>query len=1279
MTAIATTTTNTSTTMTTNTTNITDTVTTMTTTMTATTLALATTTMTTDLNTMTNNNNNNNNNNSHNNNNNQNNFINNEEDASKNPIQTQTETHTETEAESKTETHSDAKKKNLKTALTAPNNGKNKEKEIFLLKNSSSIIDNTDTTNTNNTHTNTTTTILENTNTITNTNTNINTNTNTSINNLNLNNLDTETQRNLNLVCKPPGLLDNNCTLSNCSLSSLAQPNNCLDSHALMPKPENITTTTSASSLENSCLRQRLVELYLDTESYKLIQKLTINNPFYRFHKQSNSLREKTAKSTSTFMHLRKMRKFKSDTDLIQQPRAELEATAFTTSNCNNINNKNNIIVLAQTNKISRNCLKSRNQKIDLKFSRQQFKHLQASAAAKNNSEAHGLNDLMAMKPNDFNNSTVITNPFSIFHDDESQLTLTVDKRLRCASSASRRMLRKPTVTTAATAAVGTTSSTSSGGSVTLLQQPRPFASQQQLNNYHYLYGVPIKKFERQDFPPNLQQTDASNDQISNNRAKSKSKITTSTSSSSVFKQIALRKGSKTSSASSSNINVPLTGPHLKRLKITYPNHTQPCVNGSKTTHNNYFSRLQAKTKQGLQKLKDKCKQFNTLGTPRNHLTRHHTTSSFKSMAKVESFRFINDKDNIRNYETRCMAAYHQDHKQKPGTLYKSYKSELDLSKNLHYLEAYLNQNFEQSNNQAQSVGRAQGQKIRRAFHQVHKRCGSNHSQTEHMKETAKNFKNNYENVPNLPYTKSESFSSSDYASVFSANCTEPGQKEDQTKNQKTDYYQTNVTTAAKNDSGSLRYEHPKMSDFKRKKCLSPDPSSQEKTQSVDLVNQTKNVEEDEEQELDEEVTELIFKKELLGLYPHKDSSYFDSEFPLEIPEDEEDDFASSNIRILINNSEHFERSPEEDWYMQRSEADNLSEVAFYQSLNEQLQQQHLFEEQQQLNYDPFIAHLKAELYPFHSETEEEKQLISSSSSLQRQQRPGNNLKYDYENKIKTESADYKCSLDNAIHMQSLYKTYQNKTTLSNSSSSTSSINLQQNCASNSTAANNHLMHPNHQMKYKINALKPTNNQPTFNPPRRTSTSSSDNFDTFISNRSAYQPAQLQASQQKIPSKRSSFSHYAQQQHQQQRSPLSSQPPQPQMNVLNYYGVAHSSDTYSIPFKLQSSSSSSNHSSKLSNSSSNSTTSSNHTNPLITQTPPVTCTQHMGSLMGLSAPTAIQINLNKLYNNQNVAPTAVTDHNSTSSSNTIITNLVTPQTLLYNPEKRDKFILEYEC
>lgn len=1003
-----------------------------------------------------------------------------------------------------------------------------------------------------------------------------------------------------------------------------------------------------------------LVDSFLDPESYKLLQKLPINNPFYRFHKQSNSFREMRSRKHTSFNFLPPLkRKFKSDTDLcLQQESATTAALVFKSADCNSHNFyiKNNIVVVANQNKKHNNnsntnfTTVTRNQKLDIKFSRQQFNRLQNPNQMPQQQQQQQLyhmqqqqqqQHVLTNKPNDFNNSTVITNPFSIFHDDETHLTLTVDKRLRCASSASRRMLRKPST------------STNSSASLAVSSQPKAFTSQQHLNNYHYLYGVPIKKFERQDFPPLAEMS---------TRHK-KSKLPTSSSSSSVFKQIALRKSSKTASASITNIHVPLTGPQLKRLKISYPNHTQSMTTSASSNSalqspnkHTYFSRLQAKTKQGFQKLKDKCKQLNSVTTQRSHLGRHHNSSSFKSMSKVESFRFISDRDNIRNYETRCMAAYHQDHKQKQGTLYKSYKSELDLSKNLNYLEAYLNQNFEQPHS-AQSVGRSQGQKLRRAFHQIEQQ----HKETPRKQPLT--TKNNYENVQTLPFNKSDSLSSSDYASVFSANCNDQPLQ---------------LPSSDKTDLSSpqhLRYEHPKMSEIsyetknlklKLQKSNTPLRDHQPK----ELLNDPE-VEENEE----------VFKQELLRICQTKNSTYFDQEeYPLDIPEDEEDELACNNIRILINNSEDFERSPDDDWYMQRSENDNISEVAFYQSLNQQLQQEDLYDPSS-LNYDPFITHLHSDLYPFNSETEDEKQLISSSSSLQRSQRLSNSLKYDYLHNAEPiankslQLQDYKTAAENAQLMQSLYKTYQsqNKTsTLSNSSSSTSSIHqIPQHSLASQAAPNNKYKMLNHNNPKILNPL-PTNytNSNAMQPlaPRRTSNSSSDNFDSFISARSY---------PQKIPSKRSSFTQY------QQRSPHNINGPippstaqQPPMNVLNYYGVSSSNDTYSIPFKLQSSSSSSNHSSKLSNSSSNSTSSSTHaTNPLIippssNHIPPLNSTPLISpaSNVGVSIGTAGQINLSKLYNNQNLTSSLSSKQPTPSSS-----------TLLYNQEKRDKFILEYEC
>ncbi|EDV91307.1 GH14780 [Drosophila grimshawi] len=134
-------------------------------------------------------------------------------------------------------------------------------------------------------------------------------------------------------------------------------------------------------------------------ETQLLLQKLSINNPFYRFRKQSNSLRE-----LRRLRRRRQLRRHRSETDLMAH--LHTQPVPHTLQQPHQHNEAKVVVVLD---------------------SKQQLALSNSRTGIKTRSVSNLTPD----------NSTVITNPFSIFHDDEI-LTLGVNPRLRSANSSAR-------------------------------------------------------------------------------------------------------------------------------------------------------------------------------------------------------------------------------------------------------------------------------------------------------------------------------------------------------------------------------------------------------------------------------------------------------------------------------------------------------------------------------------------------------------------------------------------------------------------------------------------------------------------------------------------------------------------------------------------------------------------------------------------------------------------------------------------------------------------------
>lgn len=402
------------------------------------------------------------------------------------------------------------------------------------------------------------------------------------------------------------------------------------------------------SSFNSSTSRSNPNDNDDDINYRKLLRNLSINNPFYQFHKKSVSLSE-LPKPSSNFLHVDRKYKFHSMLSVKIFRESEVEREVF----------------------------------------EEKLQKTQRDAFKKNTKRTK---DLVTKEITDSSNvnldscydNTVITNPFSIFNESKDELV-----RVMIVSPRNK---RKP---------------------ATKVSKKLPQSSSTTSETRHYLYGVPVTRFERQDY--NL----------------SNSCEVKTTEKKNFLKHLSLRKINTTKSMFAVTVNN--SQPHIKKLKISYPNSTHSLSSKPNNIPSKYLEKIQMKTKQGLQKLREKCKNF----------THSSTDDNFNKHSRDESFRYIKHPQH-----------YFPNDKDKQ-VLYKSYKSEIDLTKNLHYLDAYLEQNYD-AKQQSQSVGRAAG----RRYHQHH-----------HHKTTA----------------TSSSMSSSDYASVFSGSS--PG------------------------DHLDLRYEHPKISE----------------------------------------------------------------------------------------------------------------------------------------------------------------------------------------------------------------------------------------------------------------------------------------------------------------------------------------------------------------------------------------------------------------------------------------------------------------------------------
>lgn len=191
----------------------------------------------------------------------------------------------------------------------------------------------------------------------------------------------------------------------------------------------------------------------------------------------------------------------------------------------------------------------------------------------------------------------------------------------------------------------------------------------------------------------------------------------------------------------SSNGRMTSMTPSLKHVNLHYPNKTSiaPLENGDKK----YFEKFQSKAKFQLIKLGQKCKilthQENsmTLPHPRNIRTtiiktnsNHHKkyqyyneiNKSYQLDDFIRSTHLLYNHNNLPssqpadNNEAECdnmatssssAVAAGDNSNDSNSVIYKSYKSEIDLTRNLTYLDAFLNEHFEHETMTSSTMTRA--------------------------------------------------------------------------------------------------------------------------------------------------------------------------------------------------------------------------------------------------------------------------------------------------------------------------------------------------------------------------------------------------------------------------------------------------------------------------------------------------------------------------------------------------------------------------------------------
>lgn len=150
--------------------------------------------------------------------------------------------------------------------------------------------------------------------------------------------------------------------------------------------------------------------------------------------------------------------------------------------------------------------------------------------------------------------------------------------------------------------------------------------------------------------------------------------------------------------------------PHLKKLNISYPNKTQLGDDVQQKEDKKYFD----KTKKSLIKIGQKC-GLRLNRSPEKRYTLQPSLSHRAAKADAKDSRFSESNGYVVQ-----------------RVQYKSYRSELDLTRNLHHLDAFLNDNFDKINKPlgSQSIGKVSRRK-HHALPYGHKRAKSFSKNTE--------------------------------------------------------------------------------------------------------------------------------------------------------------------------------------------------------------------------------------------------------------------------------------------------------------------------------------------------------------------------------------------------------------------------------------------------------------------------------------------------------------------------------------------------------------------
>jgi hypothetical protein len=186
----------------------------------------------------------------------------------------------------------------------------------------------------------------------------------------------------------------------------------------------------------------------------------------------------------------------------------------------------------------------------------------------------------------------------------------------------------------------------------------------------------------------------------------------------------------------------------LNHVNLDYPNKTLSSSVVERPNDTRYFVKFPAKAKYQLIKLGQKCKilshqpprigngRMTIIKTNTNHRQRYQHYNEINKSYKLDDF--IRSTHLLSNAEEGHLCHNYEDYnpldmdvgsdvnineQQRSGPIYKNYKSEIDLTRNLTYLDTFLNENFEQNSPREESPNT---KKNTRYKHKGLKSCSKN-------------------------------------------------------------------------------------------------------------------------------------------------------------------------------------------------------------------------------------------------------------------------------------------------------------------------------------------------------------------------------------------------------------------------------------------------------------------------------------------------------------------------------------------------------------------------